>query len=152
MKCLPTIKITVSCRPHTHRSKRGKSQKVKRTKGQKVTLAVFLERHPGVLPDHAEPRAEDAVRLLPHYHRVACNKYFILHIIHINYHFTMYKSLSHHFISNNSSMGFLLPLLLPDLYTWLSENCTNCYTPMVRSYNLTLHAYGKILHIEYCMQ
>ena len=48
--------------------KRSKSQKVKRSKGQKVTLAVLLERHPGILPDHAEPRAEDAVRLLPHYH------------------------------------------------------------------------------------
>ena len=76
-----SIKITVNWR--TIWLKIGKSQKVKRTKGQVVTLAVFLERHPGVLPDHAEPRAEDAVRLLPHYHRVACNQYFVLYHYHI---------------------------------------------------------------------
>ena len=89
-----SIKITVNWR--TIWLKIGKSQKVKRTKGQVVTLAVFLERHPGILPDHAQSRAEDAVRLLPHYHWVACNKYFVLyhyHIIschhHINYNFKM---------------------------------------------------------------
>ena len=135
-----SIKITVNCRPH--RSKSGKSQKVKRSKGQKVKRSPWLCSWRDILASFLI-MLSPALRMRSGcFHTITESPAIveILHIIHINYHFTLCKSLFHHFISNNSSMGFLLPLFLPDLYTWHSEN------------SILLYAYGKILHIEYCMQ
>ena len=39
------------------------------------TFAVFKQRHPHILPDHARPSTNDSIRLLPHNDRVTYRKY-----------------------------------------------------------------------------